>query len=410
MALRTARIEKARVCWYVELNGFEFNIDIDDNVEYYYKCDNLECNHIMKLKFRNIRNKKNIWCNHTTFKNGYICYNSDNTNENYCKICYERSFATSQYAYKWSVNNKQIIHDIEYPLLACHVSKSSNMYYLYYCNKCDHEYEAIGANINKGSNCPYCGTDKVSGRAVCGDINCNMCFVKSLQHNYPDIAELWVREKNIIENDNGEITYLEPHMVAQQSHIVCWFRCKNPDCNHIHDAKVKDMVKNIGCKYCSSSGEVCGDTECNKCYDLSFANHPKAVHWNLEMNTKTPIQLRLNSNDKCYFDCNVCMHTFDMLLYAITGEQQQWCPYCNGNRLCGSLECNMCFNKSYASCPMINYYSRSRNIDENGVYISPLMVRKRSSEKRWFRCNLCNHYNESEVKNNCGNRIQCTSC
>jgi very-short-patch-repair endonuclease len=409
--MSVARIEKARRCWDLSRNGFEFDINsIDRSIAYYYKCDNLECNHVMLLNLNGI--KQGRWCNHKSFKKGYLCDNNDISVDNYCNICYNGSFAASPHVHRWSENNTHIVNGEVVPLLARQVTKHENKTKrLLKCAECNHDNEVQLNNVSsgKGCNCPYCGSDKVKGRIVCGDLNCNFCLVKTLLYNYPKISELWIREKNIISNENNEVTYLEPHMVTQLSHIICWIKCKNINCNHIHDTEVKNIVSNAGCKYCNGI-EVCGGLNCNNCYIKSFAKHYRSKFFNYKLNILIPLQIRIQSNKVCYFNCDKCYHTFDMKICSITGNEQQWCPYCSNSRLCGTYDCKTCFEKSLASYPISLIYSKTKNIDGNSKYIHPLTIFKGSSETRWFKCYKCDHYVNPVVRSNLGNKLCCVYC
>src|SRR5688572_22176956 len=67
--------------------------------------------------------------------------------KNECKICYNRSFASSDRAQYWSEENKEQPRN---------VFKLSNKKYKFNCDVCNHTFESALSNItNCNSWCPY---------------------------------------------------------------------------------------------------------------------------------------------------------------------------------------------------------------------------------------------------------------
>ena len=63
--------------------------------------------------------------------------------------------------------------------------------------------------------------------------------------------------------------------------------------------------------------------DCDVCFERSFASHEKSKFWNVELNSKivltkfkkkidcsSPRQVFKNSNDKFWFNCDECNHSF----------------------------------------------------------------------------------------------------
>lgn len=130
----------------------------------------------------------------------------------------------------------------------------------------------------------------------------------------------------------------------------------------------------------------CGTSECNNCYNKSFASHYRSKYWNKDKNKISPINVAKYSRKQFYFDCNECNHIILKTISSIT-TGDTWCPYCTGNnwKHCGELECLFCYNKSFASHPKYKYW----NYELNKMW--PLFVQKKSHKKYNFECNKCGH-------------------
>ncbi len=117
-------------------------------------------------------------------------------------------------------------------------------------------------------------------------------------------------------------------------------------------------------------------------YERSFASSKRAINWS-KKNTKKPEECSISSNKKYWFDCLSCKHEFGMALDHITNGDQ-WCPFCANKKLCNDDNCQLCFEKSFASHEKAIYWSE-KNIKKPRDYL------KSSSEKIWFKCHVCNH-------------------
>ena len=114
-------------------------------------------------------------------------------------------------------------------------------------------------------------------------------------------------------------------------------------------------------------------------FEKSFASHPKSIYWS-NKNEGIPEDYALNSHKVCVFDCE-CGHSFKSSLLNIN-KGNSWCPYCYNRKLCGN--CDICFNKSFASHPKSIYWC-----DDNDC--SPEEVLKGSDKKFYFNCDKCPH-------------------
>ena len=78
---------------------------------------------------------------------------------------------------------------------------------------------------------------------------------------------------------------------------------------------------------------------------------------------------------------------------------------CNKNQkiLCSKLECEICYNRSFAS------HERSKNWLEGKNELTPRQVFKNSNKKHWFKCHECKHDFELALSNAVQNKF-CPYC
>ena len=67
------------------------------------------------------------------------------------------------------------------------------------------------------------------------------------------------------------------------------------------------IIKNVQ----SKSKKLCGDKDCETCFSLSFASHPKAKYWS-DVNDTTPEFVSKNAHDNYFFNC---CHLFESSTY-----------------------------------------------------------------------------------------------
>lgn len=71
--------------------------------------------------------------------------------------------------------------------------------------------------------------------------------------------------------------------------------------------------------------------------------------WNVEKNGDfTPRDVSKNSRKICWFTCDVCSHDFQRKIYNIC-LNNKWCPYCYDDMVCDNDDCDICYNRSFAS-------------------------------------------------------------
>lgn len=177
---------------------------------------------------------------------------------------------------------------------------------------------------------------------LCTQNDCIICFERSFASH--EKAAFW-SDKN----------KKSPREVLRGTHSKYYFNCP---CGHEIHKIIKNVVKSEWCGYCCTSGTklLCGDPTCAQCFDKSFASNEKSVYWS-NKNNKKPIMVPKMSHTKYFFDCE-CGHEFDIALSNIS-TQNQWCSYCSpgAQKLCDEAECELCFNKSFASHEKAKFWS-----------------------------------------------------
>jgi len=171
----------------------------------------------------------------------------------------------------------------------------------------------------------------------------------------------------------------------------CWFKCDK--CFHDFESSIANITTgNHWCIYCAGQ-KLCGVIDCNFCFNKSFAPHEKSKFWHPTLNGNLmPYNVSLNSHKKHWFKCGECSHDFDAGLDSINGGS--WCHYCNGQKLCGVIYCNFCFNKSFASHEKSKFWHPTLNGD-----LMPINVSLNSNKKYWFKCNECSHDFDAPLNN-----------
>lgn len=131
----------------------------------------------------------------------------------------------------------------------------------------------------------------------------------------------------------------------------------------------------------------------------TFASHPKSKFWSA-INEGNPEDYALNSHKVCWFDCD-CGHAFEMILRNIN-QRHSWCPYCSNppKKLCEN--CEICFNKSFASHYRANNWS-NKNI------VKPKEVFKTSHKEYLFDCE-CGHEFKGRISDITSKNSWCPYC
>ena len=298
-------------------------------------------------------------------------------------IPFERSFASHEKSQYWNSELNGNINPNQ-------VYKSSNKKFWFDCVNCNHVFQtAIYSITGNGSVwCPYCSNQK-----LCDDLNCKLCEEKSFL----------VNEKSLYWNSelNGNIT---PRKVFKSSNKKYYFDC--PNCNHTFDIVLNCINRGQFCPYCSNPPrKICNDETCQHCYNKSFASHEKSMYWSSLNGEKNPRQYFKSSIEKIWFNCSTCKHTFQNKLNNITNGNQ-WCPYCSipAKQLCDNIECQVCFERSFASHEKSKYWS-NKNED-----ITPRQVLQYSNKKFWFECESYGHLFQVTLSHITNSGCWCPKC
>lgn len=204
----------------------------------------------------------------------------------------------------------------------------------------------------------------------------------------------------------SELNELKPEQIYKSSKDKCWFDCH--ECYHSFDLSLNNLTsKNQWCSYCSNPPKkLCENKDCMFCLEKSFASHTKSKYWSIK-NELTSREVFKCSGKKYLFDCDKCNHEFEMRLDEIS-IRNFWCNYCSNNILCEKEECTNCFEKSFASNPKSQFWSKTNKLTQKQVF-------KNSNSKYLFDCNKCNHIFEVRLPdiifgqwcNFCANRKLC---
>ena len=309
--------------------------------KFYFNCD--KCNHEFLMQLNVVT--RGGWCN--------FCSNNNLCEDNECKTCFEKSFASHEKSKYWSDKND---------VTPRQVFKVTAKKYLFKCNTCNHEFINNPSHVSNGRWCPYCC---VPQKQLCGSKSCVDCYNKSFASH--EKAKYWSNKNE-----------LQPEFVLKKGDKRIWFNCDI--CNHDFETQIKRITKDQWCPFCNSC-KLCENVDCIFCFNRSFASHEKAKYWS-NKNDISPRQIVKGSGQKIWFNCNNCNHEFEKDIHAITGERNGWCPYCANTKLCYEDNCLECYNKSFASHEKVIYWSLKNKEKPRDIF-------QGSSNKYWFNCEKC---------------------
>ena len=349
-----------RAIYWSTQNGIIKPSDVYKSTDDKYWFDCPECNHTFDSNLSSIT--KGVWC-------GY-CLSRRLCEDNDCQKCYEKSFASHEKSIHWSNQNERTSRQ---------VCKSSNDEFKFDCNICKHTFVTTLNHITHGDQwCNYCAS-----RILCDDLKCQI-FASN------PISKCWVQEKN------GKI---KPRDVHKSIADCFWFKCDK--CEHeLYKSLNGISSKDDGCSYCHHL-TLCDNTECQKCYEKSFASHETAIHWSKKNNNINPRNIFKHTLDAYLFDCDKCKHTFLKAISNITKTdiKGSWCNYCSNHNICDNIDCILCFDKSFASHIKSVYWNKEKN-----AKIKPRNVLKYTHDKYWFNCDKCERLFDSALYNVTGGK------
>jgi hypothetical protein len=132
-------------------------VSIKSSKQFWFFCD--KCKHTFLRPIYKINNIEH--CTYCIIPSKLLCNNEK------CKFCFERSFASYEKAKYWSSKNQ---------LKPFQIFKNSAKKFIFDCDNCNHEIEITPQNINTGFWCSYCSNPP---KKLCDNKNCKLCFEKS---------------------------------------------------------------------------------------------------------------------------------------------------------------------------------------------------------------------------------------
>ncbi len=296
------------------------------HTKYIFNC---VCGH----EFETSPNKISIgrWCPYCASVR--LCNNED------CKKCFDKSFASNEKSKFWSDKND---------LQPREVFKFSLNKYLFNC-ECGHEFEIGISSVSNKQWCSYCC---IPSQKLCNNENCQQCFNKSFASH----------EKSQYWSEKNKLKSREVFKTTSNKYI---FNCTK--CNHEFESSLDNITHgNTWCPYCVNK-KICDNNNCNKCFQISFASYEKAQFWS-NKNNVTPRNVMKSSHKKYIFNCIDCNHEFDTSLNSVS--KGSWCPFCTNQKLCNDDNCELCFEKSFASHEKSKFWSNKNELKPRNVFKS----------------------------------------
>jgi very-short-patch-repair endonuclease/YHS domain-containing protein len=105
--------------------------------KYWFNCD--KCSHDFIKNIDAITGEKSGWCIYCANKK--MCDNDD------CKDCFNKSFASHEKLKYWSIKNTKNPR---------HLFQGDSGRYWFNCDNCNHDFETVLYNVKSGYWCPYC--------------------------------------------------------------------------------------------------------------------------------------------------------------------------------------------------------------------------------------------------------------
>ena len=347
------------------------------NNKYWFTCN--DCHHSFQSALSHIT--RGQWCPFlpccTTPKQ--LCENKD------CQHCWNASFASSPHAAEFDIKINIVTPR--------QVTKSSHKKYWFACNDCHHSFQSALYHITSGQWCPFPPCYKTP-KQLCENKDCQHCWNASFASS-PHAAEFDIKRNKVT-----------PRQVTKSSHKKYWFTCN--DCHHSFQSALSHITRGQWCPFlpcCTTPKQLCENKDCQHCWNASFASSLHAAEFDIKRNKVTPRQVTKSSNNKYWFTCNNCEHSFESALSHIT--RGQWCPFppcCTiTHKLCKEEDCQHCWNASFAS----SLHAAEFDIERNKV--TPRQVTKGSGKKYWFACNDCHHSFKSALSHITSGKW-CPSC
>ncbi len=252
--------------------------------KYWFDCD---CGHEFENSLCHI-----VYGRHCPY-----CANQKLCNNENCKVCFEKSFASSNKVTYWSKNNIRVPRE---------VFKSTHTKYKFNCD-CGHEFESALNNIKKGQWCPFCSNPP---RKLCDNDQCKICFNNSFLSNPK--SKFWSKKNK-----------LTPREVFNNNISKFKFNCL---CGHEFEINLNSAQRSW-CPFCSiPPKQLCDDEDCKLCFEKSFASVYMSKYWSKKNGNIKARNVFKASGKKYWFTCEN-EHEFNIKIDNITCHNT-WCPLC----------------------------------------------------------------------------------
>ena len=183
----------------------------------WFNCD--KCKHDFEKQIKAVT-IKNSWCPYCV--NQKLCDNDE------CKDCFNKSFASHEKAILWSSKN-----DIS----PRQIFKGSGEKYWFNCDNCEHDFYMSLTHISgRNSWCPYCVNKK-----MCDNDECKECFNKSFASH--EKVKYWS-----LKNTKN------PRHLFQGDSDSYWFNCDK--CSHDFETRLYNVKSGYWCPYCVNKTET----------------------------------------------------------------------------------------------------------------------------------------------------------
>jgi len=218
------------------------------------------------------------------------------------------------------------------------------------------------------------------------DETCTGCVAKTF-------AGYWKEKVVALSSDTQAINILR--CASSKFEFLC------SQCGHYFMSSAHHVTnQNAWCPYCVNQKRCKSD--CSICVKNSFASHEKSQFWHKTKNLVTPSMVSNGDSRKYWFKCDICFHDFETSPHVIVGINS-WCPYCVNRKRCG-VDCNMCFNNSFASHEKSQFWHHLKN------KVIPRMVAKCDNRQYWFICEICSHSFQMSPGSIVNNQTWCPYC
>ena len=226
------------------------------------------------------------------------------------------------------------------------------------CSVCGYEWQQGIYSRVKGSKCPKC-----LGRVVFKGEN-------DFATLHPELVKEW----DFVKNKD-----LNPSEFKSGSNKKVWWKCSK--CGYEWEAVIAHRVQGSGCPKCHGSILISEENS------LAVLNPELASEWNFEKNkTLTPHDVRPGSDKKVWWKCNKCGYEWEAFIYSRSSGIG--CPKCAGQVL---IQGENDLATLYPDLAKEWDYLKNSNL-------KPSEVRPGSHKKVWWKCSVCGHEWEAQIK------------